>query len=60
MIPSRGDQRAYRQMNISAGRGIAVREFPLSTGEADYLLYADAKARNQSPPDSTAGFFKSG
>jgi hypothetical protein len=24
----------YRQMNISAGRGVAVREFPLSTGEA--------------------------
>ena len=23
----------YRQMNISAGRGVAVREFPLSTGE---------------------------
>jgi type I restriction enzyme R subunit len=34
----------YRQMNISAGLGVAVREFPLSTGEADYLLYADAKA----------------
>ena len=34
----------YRQMDISAGRGVAVREFPLSTGEADYLLYADAKA----------------
>ena len=34
----------YRQMNISAGLGIAVREFPLSTGEADYLLYADEKA----------------
>ncbi|MFZ1937064.1 MAG: DEAD/DEAH box helicase family protein [Thermoguttaceae bacterium] len=34
----------YRQMDISAGRGVAVREFPLSTGESDYLLYADAKA----------------
>jgi type I restriction enzyme, R subunit len=34
----------YRQMNISAGRGVAVREFPLSTGEADYLLYADCRA----------------
>ena len=34
----------YRQMDISAGRGVAVREFPLSTGEADYLLYADGKA----------------
>jgi len=34
----------YRQMNISAGAWVATREFPLSTGEADYLLYADGKA----------------
>ena len=34
----------YRQMNISAGLGVAVREFPLATGDADYLLYADGKA----------------
>ncbi len=34
----------YRQMNISAGLGVAVREFPLTTGHADYMLYADAKA----------------
>lgn len=29
--------------NISAGRGVAIREFPLKTGygEADYLLYLD-------------------
>jgi len=32
------------EMNISAGRGVAIREFPLKTGLADYLLYADAKA----------------
>ncbi len=31
-------------MNISAGPGVAVREFPLTTGHADYMLYADAKA----------------
>lgn len=31
-------------MNLSAGLGVAVREFPLATGEADYLLYADGKA----------------
>ena len=35
----------YRQIDISAGSGVAVREFPLTTGEADYMLYADAKAR---------------
>lgn len=34
----------YRQMNITAGLGVAVREFPLTTGDADYMLYADAKA----------------
>ena len=34
----------YRAMNLSAGPGVAVREFPLTTGEADYLLYADGRA----------------
>jgi len=34
----------YRQLNISAGPGVAVREFPLTTGSADYMLYADARA----------------
>src|SRR3954468_17854365 len=34
----------YRQMNISAGLGVAVREFALTSGFADYMLYADAKA----------------
>jgi type I restriction enzyme R subunit len=32
------------EMNISAGLGVAIREFSLQGGEADYLLYADAKA----------------
>jgi type I restriction enzyme, R subunit len=32
------------EMNISAGAGVAVREFPMITGEADYLLYAGGKA----------------
>ncbi len=32
------------EMNISAGLGVATREFPLQDGEADYLLYADGKA----------------
>jgi type I restriction enzyme R subunit len=36
----------YRDRNVFAGRGIAVREFPLSRGHgfADYLLYVDEKA----------------
>ena len=35
---------SFRDMNISAGLGVAVREFPLKSGLADYLLYADCKA----------------
>jgi type I restriction enzyme R subunit len=31
-------------VNLSEGVGIAVREFPLNTGYADYLLYAEGKA----------------
>ena len=34
----------YRQMNISAGLGVAVREFSLTTGFADYMLYAASRA----------------
>jgi type I restriction enzyme R subunit len=34
------------ELDLTAGRGIAVREFPMKTGfgEADYLLYLDRKA----------------
>jgi type I restriction enzyme R subunit len=32
------------RMNLYAGRGVAVREFPLATGFADYLLFVDRKA----------------
>src|SRR6516165_4602121 len=35
---------SFRDMNISAGPGVAVREFRLKSGSADYLLYADCKA----------------
>jgi type I restriction enzyme R subunit len=31
-------------LNLSAARGVAVREFPLKTGFADYLLFLDRKA----------------
>src|SRR4051794_486529 len=35
----------YKAMDLSAGRGVAVREFALKGGqEADYLLYGDGKA----------------
>jgi type I restriction enzyme, R subunit len=32
------------EMNISAGVGVAIREYPLTTGEADYLLYVGGRA----------------
>lgn len=35
---------SFRDMNMSAGLGIAVREFRLKSGFADYMLYADCKA----------------
>src|SRR3954452_14530648 len=34
----------YKDMHLSAGPGVAVREFPLKTGFADYMLYADCRA----------------
>lgn len=34
----------FADMDISVGRGVAMREFPLKTVAADYLLYADGKA----------------
>ena len=30
-----------REMNINASLGVAVREFPTSTGEVDYALFVD-------------------
>jgi type I restriction enzyme R subunit len=33
-----------RDLNLGAGLGVAVREFPLSTGPADYLLFVQRKA----------------
>jgi type I restriction enzyme R subunit len=34
----------FREIDLSVGRGVAVREFPTATGPADYLLYGDRKA----------------
>ena len=31
------------EINLGAGRGVAVREFPLKTGFADYLLFVDRR-----------------
>lgn len=32
------------KLNLGAGLGVAVRYFPLETGEADYMLFVDRKA----------------
>lgn len=34
----------YRDMNLGAGDGLAVTEFPGAHGPADYLLYVDGRA----------------
>ena len=34
----------HADTNISAALGVAIREFPLGTDSADYMLYADGKA----------------
>jgi len=34
----------YHKINLGAGLGVAVREFPLKTGSADYMLFIDRKA----------------
>ena len=31
------------QLNLSAGLGIAVREYPTDSGPADYILFIDKK-----------------
>lgn len=31
-------------MNLYAGRGVAAREYPLTWGSADYLLFVDRQA----------------
>jgi type I restriction enzyme R subunit len=34
----------YKEIDLSAAPAIAVREFPVTTGEIDYLLYVDRRA----------------
>lgn len=34
----------YKDLNLGAALGVAVREVPLKSGEADYLLFVDRKA----------------
>jgi type I restriction enzyme R subunit len=34
-----------KDQNFSASRGVALREFPLRTGFADYMLFVDRRPR---------------
>jgi type I restriction enzyme R subunit len=34
----------YRDIDLSASKGVAVREFPVKSGDADYLLFVDEEA----------------
>jgi type I restriction enzyme, R subunit len=34
----------YKNLNLGASPGVAVREFPLEPGRSDYLLFVDRKA----------------
>jgi type I restriction enzyme R subunit len=34
----------YRDLNLGAKLGVAVREFPVTTGSADYLLFVNREA----------------
>src|SRR5258706_12643484 len=37
------DVQEFKKVNLSARRGVAVREFPTDSGPADYLLFVDRK-----------------
>ena len=42
-------------MNLRAGLGVAVREYPLPAGPCDYLLFVDRKAAGVSLRDLASG-----
>jgi len=44
-----------RQLNLGAAPGVAVREFPLKSGLADYLLFINRKAAGiiEAKPEGT-------
>lgn len=45
----------YRQINLAAGIGVAVREYPTDTGPADYILFVNREPVGviEAKPDST-------
>jgi len=34
----------FSNIDVDASKGVAVREFPVETGDADYLLFVDGEA----------------
>jgi hypothetical protein len=45
----------HKDLNLGAALGVAVREFPVSTGYADYLLFVDRQAAGviEAKPEGT-------
>ena len=43
-----------QQMNRMAATGVAVCEFPLTTGEVDYMLFAEGRPIGVLPPAEPA------
>ena len=45
----------HKDLNLGASLGVAVREFPVSTGFADYMLFVDRKAAGviEAKPEGT-------
>jgi type I restriction enzyme M protein len=39
----------YKDLNLGVSLGVAIREYPLKKGFADYLLYIDRKAAGEKP-----------
>jgi type I restriction enzyme M protein len=39
----------YRRLDLGAAPGVAVREFPLERGAADYVLFVDRKPASETP-----------
>ena len=48
----------YKAGDFSAGRGIVLREVPLTTGPCDYLLLVDRKAVGAAQPNISPGEIK--
>jgi len=49
------DVQNHKDLNLGASLGVAVREFPVDTGYADYLLFVDRQAAGviEAKPEGT-------